>query len=602
MGIKKIITQISIIIAALVLTSQVNGQKVNVVQEIDGQPFFLHTVESGHTLYAIAKLYQAEVDDIIRFNPGAENGLQVGEVLKVPASGSKPEENFTNPVRIEGTLLIHRVLKGETLFAISRIYNVDVNTILEMNPEANSGLQKGQELKIPVNKVETDDMSDIQPAQEDSLIRHRVIQGETLYAIAKRYDVNIDEIKKANDGLLEGLVAESIIRIPKVDAEIKLQTKEVVFEVETVDPAPIKEQYSIGLLLPFYLNSHDSIRNQAREKRLFDISLAMYRGALIGLDSLQKNGLVAEVFVDDVHDVASLKKSDFYTSSKSRHLVIGPLQRSVLNMAAEKANSTGAHLVCPVPQSNKVLLGHPNLSKVNSSDPFEVAALAEHLAAHHQGANIILFNTGFTDDIRMLDQFRTKFNSYLKEQAVQPFKVSEFSAVGKTAGKINGAISSTMPNIIVALTENEVIIADMMRELGAKKESSITIYGTEEWMRLKFIDAEYRERYNLHVPKSQFYDFESSETLSFRKAFYDRFGTHPDDYALVGYDVMRYYGQGLIQFGTAFPAHFSEIKYKPISLGFDFHKTGLESGFENGHVFILEQINYQMQVADDELN
>jgi len=599
MGISNLVFRALFFMAVFFTAFQLDAQKVNVVQEIDGQPFFLHTVEPGHTLYAIAKLYKVEVEDIIKHNPESQNGLSVGEVLKVPASGSKPEESYSNPIRIEGNLLIHRVLRGETLFAISRIYNVDVNTILEMNPEANSGLQKGQELRIPVNKVETDDMSDILPAKEDSLIRHRVLAGETLYAIAKRYDVSIDAIKIANDGLLEGLAAGSSIVIPKVDKELQLQTEQVVFDVVNIDPSPVKEQYNIALLLPFYLSSHDSIANQAREKRLFDISLSIYRGALIGLDSLKESGLVAEVTVDDVFDLASLKKSDFYTNSTRNHLVIGPLQRSVLNTASEKAKAEGSHIVCPVPQSNKILLGHPNLSKVNSSDPFEVIALAKHLATHHQGANIVLFNTGYTDDIRSLDQFRTALNNALKDQLKQPFKVSEFNAVGKTAGKISSVINESVPNIIVALTDSEVIIADLMRQLSSIKNPNVTIYGTEEWMKLKFIDPEYRERYNLHFPKSQFYNFESPETIAFRKEYYKRYETHPDEYALVGYDVLRYYGEGLIQFGTAFPAHFSEIKYHPLSLGFDFRKTGLESGFENGHVFILEQEEYQIQLATD---
>lgn len=98
---------------------------------------------------------------------------------------------------------IHKVEKGQSLYAISKIYNMDVNSILAENDEAIDGLKTGQELKVPMESL-------IQKPAIDTnhYVYHRVKKGETVYAITKKY--TIDEKKLAawnptlNAGLKEG--------------------------------------------------------------------------------------------------------------------------------------------------------------------------------------------------------------------------------------------------------------------------------------------------------------------------------------------------------------------------------------------------------------
>ena len=88
------------------------------------------------------------------------------------------------------TYIIHRVEPKETLFSISRKYGVALITVVESNPNASSGLDVGQLIKVPYspnNRTKT---------SEGTI--HRVGQKETLYSIAKQYGVTIDDIKEWN--------------------------------------------------------------------------------------------------------------------------------------------------------------------------------------------------------------------------------------------------------------------------------------------------------------------------------------------------------------------------------------------------------------------
>ena len=79
-------------IKLLVLTSfllfvcfsqSVSAQELEVVK-IEGQKYYIHSVEAGHTLYAITKKYNISYDNLIKANPGVDETLTIGRKLLIP--------------------------------------------------------------------------------------------------------------------------------------------------------------------------------------------------------------------------------------------------------------------------------------------------------------------------------------------------------------------------------------------------------------------------------------------------------------------------------------------------------------------------------------
>lgn len=100
-------------------------------------------------------------------------------------------------VRVENKngrrFIIHKVEAKETLFGISKRYQVTVTTITDQNPGTLEGLQIGQELQIPI-KVASNDSAIDSPNE----VSHLVDIGDTFYSISKKYAVSVDELKKWN--------------------------------------------------------------------------------------------------------------------------------------------------------------------------------------------------------------------------------------------------------------------------------------------------------------------------------------------------------------------------------------------------------------------
>ena len=109
-----------------------------------GEEIITHTVQPKETFFGIAKKYGVEIDDILDWNGlNVMEGLQIGQELKLVVPKTPVEEP---------ALVMHTVQAGETLWAISRKYNVSVNQILEWNDKKDANLALGEKLKIYTTK------------------------------------------------------------------------------------------------------------------------------------------------------------------------------------------------------------------------------------------------------------------------------------------------------------------------------------------------------------------------------------------------------------------------------------------------------------------
>lgn len=117
---------------------------------------------------------------------------------------------------------LHVVTQGNTLYAISKTYNVAIADIEKHNPVINTeGLKVNQTLLIPVTKENKDELAPI-TEQTANFITHKVQPKETLYAISKQYSTTLTALLKANpevesQGLKEGM----LIQVPVAKVEVK---------------------------------------------------------------------------------------------------------------------------------------------------------------------------------------------------------------------------------------------------------------------------------------------------------------------------------------------------------------------------------------------
>ena len=141
--------------------------------------------------------------------------------------------------------IIHQIDEKETLYSISRRYNVPITAILEVNPTADGGLATGQLLKVPY--VFKGNKAQAQPGGDRI---HKVAPKETLFSISNLYDVSVDDIKAWNNLKDNSLSTGQSLIIKKkstlsTEANKLPETKSLT-GVHTV--APKESMYSIARL------------------------------------------------------------------------------------------------------------------------------------------------------------------------------------------------------------------------------------------------------------------------------------------------------------------------------------------------------------------
>ena len=240
---------------------------------INGQIYYVHVVKAGQTIYSISKAYNISQKDLTLENPEVTSGLKEGQILKIPEQPAIIEKS---QIIKSDDYIYHIVEPGQTLYFISRKYNVPVPELIKVNPELEiSSLQVDQVIKIPKKPAQ----SETEPEISDTIsyIDHEVIKGETLYSLSQKYDVSVYEIQEANEDMgKHGLKAGNIIRIPvkpqivthqippmkdtlKLDTALNVVMNEPVGKnrCDSVQFDFQTKVFNIGLLMPLMLDYTD---------------------------------------------------------------------------------------------------------------------------------------------------------------------------------------------------------------------------------------------------------------------------------------------------------------------------------------------------------
>ena len=168
-----------------------------------------HKIRSGDSLLKIAKKYHTSVDVIQKVNKLRGNVIRAGDHLMVPVaqksldfySLSEEQRLIAKQSQKRGSYQIeHVVMRGDTLWDISREYNVNHRNLAKWNGMAPTDpLRLGKKLVIWLNKVTNAQLNDVQnPNAVVRTVTYTVRKGDSLARIANKFNVEIDEITRWN--------------------------------------------------------------------------------------------------------------------------------------------------------------------------------------------------------------------------------------------------------------------------------------------------------------------------------------------------------------------------------------------------------------------
>jgi LysM repeat protein/ABC-type branched-subunit amino acid transport system substrate-binding protein len=163
---------------------------------------------------------------------------------------------------------IHKIEKGNTLYAISKKYMVDIDVIIQENPAIKDGFKIDQVIKIPVKRQNKNLEKANAPAIKADSIFHKVEKGQTLYSLAKTYNLDIAALVEANPGIQNSMKLDQIIFIP-------------VVKVKDVAPIAV-QQAKDDLFLRHIVEKGETLFSLSSKYQLSADSIALINNGLPG--------------------------------------------------------------------------------------------------------------------------------------------------------------------------------------------------------------------------------------------------------------------------------------------------------------------------------
>lgn len=456
------------------------------------EKYIKHTVVQGETITQIAQKYKVTPFDIYKLNPDSQNGVQLNSVLLIPANGTTTTANkVIKPSQTIRPATTHLVQPKETLFSLSKVYNVSVDAIKNANVDLlKADLQIGQNLIIPAAEVTANSFSDTTASTAKSEAKttiikqtnsqvtfssstkyHVIAPKETKFGIAKQYDITIQDLERLNPEI----VNDFPIGLKLIISE-KTASKEVSNSPKSSSTSTTSSSKASKIFLEQYIvKPSETVYSICKEKGISEQEL-------LELNPELKDGLKLGMFLRvpkiKKHETFSKSKMELattVTSAQKKNLVL-LLPFNISKIQNDTINSTEARL-----KKDKFL---------NLTLDFYSGALMAIDSAKTLGLNvdIKIFDSQETKNSFSLTELISNNNLVQADAIIGPFYQSNVEKLAEWLRNSNTAIISPLskeynksyPNLYQSLPSEDKMRNTMFDFMRSKQGNIVAIIDSKK--------------------------------------------------------------------------------------------------------------------------
>lgn len=616
------------------------------------QEFKTHKVQKGETVESIAKQYFVTPFDILALNPDAKSGFTNDMVLIIPNSNIKTPSDLDNKQLV--SFDTHRTKRKETLYSISKKYDITIDEIKKHNTFLYSqNLKRGDQLKIPKFKIIKS-----QETLKNTLQKYTVQPSEGKWGIAFKYGITIPELEALNPKMKEVLQPGDELVVPNMAdnevmaiedelynyyevlpaegfyrLEIKLGLKQAELEalnpnLKELGPQPgmilkvpndIENSFdlsaivtettnlsnkinnlskkSIAVMLPFRLHRIDldsvaEAKDLMRSDKLLAMSLDFHSGLLMALDSARQLGISTHLKVFDTRSQISEVTNILQNNDLSLYdAVIGPIMPTNFDRVANVLKSQKVPVVAPLTHPNKL---YDNVFQTLPDKDKMKQELVNYIKAEKDVARIVIIadsnNKTISDELK--SSFPTARQLYSRK-----------NKDGKDGNYLHLADFNDLfkpgKNIVFLETDNEAFVANILSLLNGLQTDKIKIQLTTTNVTKAF---EGESTSSLHLSNLNFhyasFNLPTNElsTNGFINKYKETYGVMPNKYAVRGFDLTLDILLRLASDDNLYEASKEIIETSYLENKFKYNKQ-LFGGYFNEAVYIVKYDNLNIVEA-----
>lgn len=192
-------------------------------------------------------------------------------LISLSAVGAEfARDSVRSEKRVAGLFVIHRVEQEETLFSLSQRYMSSISSIVEINALEGNAISIGQELTILYNEKNENLLVDSVELGKKNI--HLIQKGETLYSIARRYDLKVKDLRQLNNlstnDISPGeylIIGEGLIDTEVTADSVKIELMDTLAYVDTVAVRAPEDEIPLGFS-PYLVQTGETLLSISRKK------------------------------------------------------------------------------------------------------------------------------------------------------------------------------------------------------------------------------------------------------------------------------------------------------------------------------------------------
>ena len=519
----------------------------------------------------------------------------------------------------------HIVKERQTLYSISKAYNVSIEDIYKYNPSVKeNGLKINTILIIPIAGEATQTNADVavemaaepvveavakteeaqtpvaetvsepevkpevkvepatEPEDEDIVIKrktHTVRWFEDLDTIAEKYGVTVEALMEINGLTGRKLTKRQKLIIPTEeeaaqaqaddnaleDGETLLDASDTTAVTDTLilPEMPSKKIVDLSLMLPF---------NASSAKGSSSNNIDFYSGVLLAIYEMSQNGVSTSL---DTYDIADGKIKTDLDSLKNENVVIGPVSTGDLTRLFNTAPEDKM-VVSPLDQrAEKLVYEHSNM--IQAPTPYSViytdlmAWMKEDL---QEGDRAIVVTEKGARATEAVQAMMAAVDSSKIEYKALSYSILEGRDVPESLAWLMTE-DETASNRVFIASESEAFVNDVVRNLNVMihKKYKVVLYAPGRIRNFETIEVDNFHNSNLHVSLGYYIDYDDAKVKEFLLKYRALYNSEPTQFSFQGYDLAKYFIGLCSKYGENWTQKLESSDSKMLQSIFRFRKT-----------------------------
>lgn len=514
------------------------------VTKVNGETCYYYTVGRQQTLYSVAEELGLSRDEIVKYNPDADDGVKPGQKLYFPVEKFPTLGNADKSTPAGSST--YTVKKGDSFYGICYKLGVSSDALLAANPSIASGVKVGQVLTVPSEALQKE-------VEEDALAR---------------------EAEEGDE--------------PRETITPVRPTRTPVARVEDgeADEQKIEKTANIVVMLPFMLNESDPDKHAQH-------ATDFYKGMLMAADSLcHKKGHV-NIYAYDTEGsserVRAFCQSDTFRNAA---VVIPPDDLTQLNIIGSHAAQDDLYVFNAFIVRDTSYLYNPRMLQSYIPSDVMLNQAAQAVQTLFPGSTpVILRRHGGRDD--KADFIEKVINLFADSDTPAITLDFEDALTSSDLEKLPGAGSYVLIPTSGSLAEfNKISGGVLEAQEDAVGGSVYYLFGYPDWTSFRGPNREMLHRLAATIYTRFYYDPFSPRIKQLESIYNEDFGTQMVDAvpspALLGFDIAYYLIDNLRRGGSEYIPQ-SEAYYGAQS-SFRFVKAEPEdpnSGYYNDELYVI---------------